>query len=224
MNYTVKKLFTNRSDGNIAFHVTNDKENVLQTHLLLSTKYGFQIENLKYMNQIHSNDVLSVNEKKLYTCDALITNKLYTPLMVMVADCIPILFFDNSEGVIAVAHAGRKGTYLNISSNVIEKMINNYNCNIKNIKVELGPSIQKCCYEVSPELANDTKKDFGNAVVNGKFVDLQLINIKQLMKKGILEENITSSSICTKCGDKNYFSYRKNPQCGRFAGLIWLTN
>jgi YfiH family protein len=224
MNYTVNKLFTTMSDGNVAFHVTDDRNSVIKNRKALSLKYNFDIKNLKYMDQVHSNEVSVVDENDLYRCDGLVTNKLNTPLMVMVADCIPILFFDKSKGVIGVAHAGRNGTYLDISSNIIFKMIKLYDCSAKNIEVELGPSIQKCCYEVSPELADIAKANFGEDVVNDRFVDLQLINKKQLLENGIMEEKIRISPICTKCGEKDYFSYRKDKNCGRFAGIIWLTS
>jgi YfiH family protein len=176
------------------------------------------------MNQVHYDEVKVVNENDLYECDGLVTNRVDTPLMVMVADCIPILFFDKSRGVIGVAHAGRNGTYLDIASNVVKKMIDEFGCGVENIEVELGASIQKCCYEVSNELAIIASKNFGEDVVDGRFVDLQLINKKQLIKSGILEENISISDICTKCSGKNYFSYRIDKNCGRFAGIIWLTS
>jgi YfiH family protein len=224
MNYTVNKLFTTMSDGNIAFHVTDDKRTILENRKKLAKKYSFDFHDLKYMDQVHSNEVKIVDKSELYKCDGLVTNKLDTPLMVMVADCIPILFFDKMLGVISVAHAGRNGTYLDISSNVINKMIEEFACDVKNIEVELGPSIQKCCYEVSPELANIAKVNFGEDVVNERMVDLQLINKKQLLRSGVLEQNITISSICTKCGNEDYFSYRKDKNCGRFSGLVWLTS
>ena len=114
----------------------------------LAKKYNFDIKKLQYMEQFHSNIVKIVNDINPNKCDALITNKTNTPLMVMVADCIPILFFDPIKKVIGVAHAGREGTFNNIIKNTIDKMIEAYNCEPKDIEVELGPSIQKCCYEV----------------------------------------------------------------------------
>lgn len=140
------------------------------------------------MEQIHSNIVKTISSTNPQKCDALVTNKPNTPLMVMVADCIPILFYDNVKRVIAVAHAGRVGTFENISSNTIDKMIQQYNCDVKNIEVELGPSIQKCCYEVSQELAKLTQESFGDKFVNGRNIDLQAINKKQLLNKGIIKK------------------------------------
>ncbi len=223
MKSTILKTFTTIDDQNIAYHVTNNHINVDNARVALAEKHHFDIKHLKYMDQIHSNLVSIVTKEiNLYKGDALVTNLSNTPLLVMVADCIPILFFDDIGGVIGVAHAGRNGTYQDIVSNVCKVMVEEFGSDINNIQVILGPSIQKCCYEVSNELANIAKINFGEDTVEGKFVDLQLINKKQLLENGIKEENITISPICTKCSNENYFSYRKDPLCGRFGGIIML--
>lgn len=217
------KQFTTKKDKNLAYHVGDIKQNVDRARIELAQKLNYDNNSLKYMDQVHGNDVKIVNEQQnLYTCDALITDKKETPLMVMVADCIPILFFDGEKGVIAAAHAGRNGVYLNIAANVIKKMKKDFNCHVENINIVLGPSIQKCCYEVSQELADIAVKNFGKEFESNRFIDLQGIVKKQLIEAGIDENNIEISNICTKCGSGDYFSYRADKSCGRFAGIIML--
>ena len=223
MKQNILKLFTTTTDNNLAYHVTTNNTQVHNARANLASKHNFDINKLKYMNQIHSNDVKIVsNNINLYECDALITNLKNTPLMVMVADCIPIIFYDETTSVIAVAHAGRNGTFMNISSNVINKMIKNFNCDVNNIKVELGASIQKCCYEVSTEMANIVEINFGVNFVKNRNINLQGINKLQLLNCGIKEQNISISNICTKCSNQPYYSYRNDSSCGRFAGIIML--
>ena len=216
-------IFTTVEDKNLAYHVSDDFSSVTLARKNLAKKYNFDINSLHYMDQIHSNIVKSISTTtNVQTCDALITDKKNTPLMVMVADCIPILFYDEIKMVIAVAHAGRIGTFENIASSTIKKMIKDYRCNPSHIKASLGPSIQKCCYEVSTKIAEAVRKDFGEGFVKGRFINLQGINKKQLLDCGIQEKNIEISSICTKCSNQPYFSYRKDASSGRFAGLIML--
>jgi len=209
-------------DGNIAYHVNDNPHNVTSNRKRLCSKHHLNFLNLKSMNQIHSNIVKIVTPSTLVydDCDGLITNLEDTPLMVMVADCIPILFFDEIKNIIGVAHAGRNGTYQNISGEMVHKMVQEFSCNPKNIQVVLGPSIQKCCYEVSLELSCIAQKSFGENFVNGRFVDLQAINKKQLLEAKIDERNINISVICTQCSHKNYYSYRNDTICGRFCGII----
>ena len=221
----VKYFFSDKTDGNLAYHVGDIKENVDKNRQKLALKYDYKNEDLCYMNQIHSANVVVVDEnspKYIDNCDALITKTKNLPLMVMVADCIPILMFDEVKGVIAAIHAGRNSTFLKISEATSKKMIEDFSCKTENIKVIMGPSIQKCCYEVNDELKNIVEKSFGKEFVIGNNIDLQGINKKLLENLGI--KNIEISSICTKCSNKPYFSYRKEKNTGRFAGIIMLSN
>ncbi|WP_419671460.1 peptidoglycan editing factor PgeF [Aliarcobacter butzleri] len=217
----VKYFFSDKTDGNLAYHVGDIKENVDKNRQKLALKYDYKNEDLCYMNQIHSANVVVVDEnspKYIDNCDALITKTKNLPLMVMVADCIPILMFDEVKGVIAAIHAGRNSTFLKISEITSKKMIEDFSCKTENIKVIMGPSIQKCCYEVNDELKNIVEKSFGKEFVIGNNIDLQGINKKLLENLGI--KNIEISSICTKCSNKPFFSYRKEKNTGRFAGVI----
>ena len=217
------KIFTTKKEGNLAYHVNDIKENVDQNRLELSQKLGFDIKKLKYMDQVHGSEVKIVNESdNLYECDAIVTNKKNTPLMVMVADCIPILFFDEVNEVIAAAHAGRNGVFLNITSKTIDTMKKEFGCEVENINIIAGPSIQKCCYEVSEELAQIAVKSFGKEFESNRYIDLQGILKQQLKDAGILKKNIDISTTCTRCGSEDYFSYRADKSCGRFAGIIML--
>ena len=188
MKNKILTIFTNIDDDNLAYHVAEDDHSVDLARDELAKKYKFDNSNLQFMEQIHSNIVKTVTpDTNVQTCDALITDQMNTPLMVMVADCIPILFYDHTKKVIGVAHAGRAGTFENISGNTISKMIENYTCNPEDIEVVLGPSIEKCCYEVSEELATQTATLFGEKYVHGRNIDLQGINKKQLLEAGVTD-------------------------------------
>ncbi|WP_122892962.1 peptidoglycan editing factor PgeF [Arcobacter peruensis] len=215
--------FTNTDDGNLAYHVGDIKENVDKNRNKLAKRLGYNSNDLVSMNQTHGNNVQIVNSstpKIIDDCDGLITNEKNLPLMVMVADCIPILLHDEKKGVIAALHAGRNSTFLKIVEVAINKMKKEFSCNAENIKAIMGPSIQQCCYEVSPELVNIVKTSFGKEFIKGRNIDLQGINKSILLKNGV--ENITISNICTKCTSKVHYSYRKNSKTGRFAGIIKL--
>jgi len=221
----IKYFFTTTEDKNIAFHVNDDINDVEKNRFKLSAKYGINVDNLRYMNQVHGCNIEVVTKKSKFCldeCDALITNEHNTPLMVMVADCIPILLNDEKKSVIAAVHAGRNGSFLSIAKKTVLKMCEVYNCKVEDITIVLGPSIQKCCYEVSAEMAKTVKNRFGEEYTNGRLIDLQGINQKQLLDLGILSENIDISHVCTKCSNENYYSYRLDKHCGRFSGVISL--
>ncbi len=219
----IKQIFTNKDDGNIAYHVTNNTQEVDFNRLALAQKYGFNASTMRYMEQTHGNNVHIVTQDSpllIEDCDALITNIPNITLMVMVADCIPILLSDEKKGVIAAIHAGRNSTFLKIAYKTASLMIEQFGCFPNDIKATLGPSIGACCYEVSPELATIVKESFGEKFVKGRNIDLQSINSMLLNELGIT--NISQSPICTKCSGAHYYSYRLDKECGRFAGLITL--
>ena len=152
MENRVFYTFTDENDGNLAFHVEDNEINVIKNRKNLALKLGYNYEDLVYMNQIHSANIIVVDEnspKLVDNCDSIITRSKNLPLMVMVADCIPILMFDDKKGIIAAIHAGRNSTFLEISKKTAEVFIEKFSSNPEDINAVFGSSIQKCCYEVS---------------------------------------------------------------------------
>lgn len=225
----ITHAFTTIKSGNLAFHVGDNKADVIANHKRLADKLGYDKNSLVHMKQIHSDIVHIVTEEKFFTpptCDALITDKKNTPLMVMVADCSPMLFYDDKKKVIAVAHAGRQGAFKNIVKNVIDCFADKFKSDVKNIHVSVGASIGVCCYEVGAEIYEETKKlglEYAMQQRDGSFyLDVGAILKTQLLTCGINKENMEFSNECTCCNKNKYFSYRAQKETGRFAGVIFL--
>ncbi len=235
-----EKLFcevTNRYGGkskkpydslNLALHVGDDPLTVIQNRTILSKEYNFIAENLIYMEQTHSDNIQIIEHcglNKIKNCDAIITNKPNIPLMVMVADCIPIMMYDPIQNVIAAVHAGRNGTFKKIATKTLLKMQEHYNTNFQDVLIGFGTSIHSCCYEVGEDLVDITIKNFGEKYIQTKdkkrYLNLQTLNYDQLTQIGVKSKNIEISPICSCC-NKDYFSYRREGTTGRFCGLIKL--
>jgi len=222
--------FTTKNSGNLAFHVGDDKIKVIQNHEELAKELGYSMESLVHMKQLHKTEVQVINDShNFYTpprCDALITNKRNTPLMVMVADCSPILFYDAKKEVIAVAHAGRAGAFGNIISSTLKSFRQNFNSKPEDIFVSVGVSIKSCCYKVGEEIVEEAKElNLEYAIIKGDnsyFLDISAILKKQLKNENIPQNNIEFSDECNCCNDDKYFSYRAQKNTGRFAGIINL--
>jgi YfiH family protein len=220
--------FTNKKSGNLAFHVGDDPLHVEHNHQKLANKLNYDKRTLVHMKQIHSDIVHIVDDNDNFenppTCDALITNKTNTPLMVMVADCSAILFYNDKTKTIALAHAGRQGAFKNIVKNVIGSFKNDFNSQASSIDVAIGASIGVCCYEVGLEIYNEAKElGFLYAVEirdDKYYLDIRKILKKQLLDLGV--KNIEISDECNCCRSDKYFSYRKEAKTGRFGGVIEL--
>ncbi len=211
---------------NLALHVGDDPIDVLKNRLILSKESNFYIDNLIYMEQTHSSNIQVIKDSSINcikNCDGLITNVKNIPLMVMVADCIPILIFDPLKSVIAVVHAGRNGTFKEIAKETILRMVSEFDSKPKDILVYFGPSIGSCCYEVGKEIVDIVKKSFKMDYIKIRdkkfYLDVASLNIDQLLNIGVKRDHIEISSICTCCS-MDYFSYRRDGSTGRFAGIL----
>ena len=227
----ITHTFSTRVDGNLAFHVNDSTKNVILNHKKLAKELNYNLDSLIHMKQIHSNIVKIVDDKDSFInppiCDAVITDKKNTPLMVMVADCAPILFYDSGKKVIAVAHAGRTGAFSNIIKNVLNSFVNNFHSDTKDIIVTIGANIKKCCYEVGEEIFIETQilglEQHIQKRENSFFLNISTILNKQLLESGILEQNIEFIQECSSCNNDKYFSYRVEKETGRFCGIIYMS-
>ncbi|MFA5575976.1 MAG: peptidoglycan editing factor PgeF [Tissierellaceae bacterium] len=170
--------------------------------------------------QVHGTDVLVIRgqnnlEIKDLELDGLITDVKGIALCTYHADCVPIYFYDKVKKVIGMAHAGWKGTLNNIASEMINSMVKNFNSNLTDIFVALGPSIGPCCYEIGEDLHSLFKESYVNnpniIVRKGEkiYLDLWEANIINLIASGIKKENIYLSDYCTACNTDTLYSYRR---------------
>ncbi len=111
-------------------------------------------ESLCTVQQIHSPTALIVEtpweHKNAPEADALVTRKSGIVLGILTADCLPILFADGRNGVIAAAHAGWKGAVGGVIENTINKM-EEIGAQRENIAASIGPAIAQSSYEVGAE-------------------------------------------------------------------------
>lgn len=229
----VLAFFTDRYGGvskgvyeslNVSSNVGNNIRNIVQNRQIIADDNGFLLENLVCMKQVHSNHIKIIqnsfiNEIKEY--DGLITAKRKIPLMTMAADCAPVLLYDRAKKVVTALHSGRVGTKKEIVKSAIGLFLREFDSNVEDIVVAIGPSIGVCCYEVGKEIADEIDKKYIKIKDNSYYLDIKSMLYDQLLSMGLNEENIKISTTCTCC-NKKYFSYRRDGKCGRFCGIIML--
>ncbi|MDQ1298134.1 MAG: purine-nucleoside/S-methyl-5-thioadenosine phosphorylase / adenosine deaminase [Campylobacterota bacterium] len=232
--------FTTREGGvsqspygtlNLAFHVGDTEEDVVENHRLLGEKLNYNPRRLIHMRQIHSDIVTVVSSTMNFEsppqCDALITNRVNVPLMVMSADCTPVLIYDPKNHAIGAVHAGRAGALKSIVPKTLHAMEKHFGTSPEEVLITLGPSIHGCCYEINETIADDVKeKGYENALLHQKekvYLDVNTILYLQLRAMRVSSRCIESASHCTSCHNGDYFSYRADHQrTGRIAGVIVL--
>jgi len=227
--------FSTRKFGNLKLEKEKTSFKITHNLKLFTDKLNIPIDNLVIMDQVHSNSVEFVNKKYIgkyiKKTDALITNGKNIFLGVNTADCVPIFFVEKDKKIVAIAHAGWKGTQKNIVTNVIKKMVKE-KADINKIIIGIGPCIGKCCYRVPEKRFNLIKSKFkaifGNIKNNSSYcLDLGAINVKILTKLGIKSKNIDAPFICTSCNNNLFFSYRKknnDVNYGEMLGVIGINS
>ncbi|EKE02916.1 MAG: hypothetical protein ACD_20C00316G0014 [uncultured bacterium] len=151
-------------------------------------------------------------------------------LMMLFADCTPIIIYAPKERVVGVIHAGWRGTARGIVKKAINILTSEFNTDVEGIKVAIGPTIGQCCYpvssEVALELANSISENHSSifkseAGIDKVQVDLKKLNAQQLIESGII--NIDTLDDCTSCKNSLFYSYRKdNGKTGRHSAIASL--
>lgn len=214
----VLSFISTRKAGNLSFYTGDNRQRILRNRKLLAGALKIDPEQLISADQVHGNMVKMVGRKKasLKHVDAMVTNVPGRCLMITVADCVPLLFYDPRKKVIGAAHAGWRGTALNIAQKTVKSMLG-FGSRPKDIKIGIGPAIGKCCYEVGPEVAAKFGKKYRI------HLDLQAENRQQLLNTGIPAGNIRIYKACTRCNSDSFFSARASlGSTGRFAAGIML--
>jgi polyphenol oxidase len=192
---------------------------------LNSIKEEFKLSNIVYLKQVHSNKVYKYEKDNYiseYEGDAIITIEEYVAIGVFTADCVPIIIINEDKRVIAAIHSGWRGTFDSIVKNTLGNMKENFDIEIKNTKVFIGPHIRQCCYEVSEELKEkflDKTKINEKKLFKDRNLSLEECILKDIKDMGVAENNIYSLDLCTHCeSDLKLFSYRKS--VGTYGRLI----
>lgn len=218
---------------NLGGSVGDDLGRVRENRQRVFDVLGLSIRNIYDVWQVHSADIVCVNEPKgpdqpHQKADAILTNQKGVHLFMRFADCVPILVYDKVKGVIGIIHAGWQGTIAGIAQKVIEKMVVEYGSKPKDIWAGIGPSIGVHHYPVGEEVwfrAQATIPDVAKMVfekVQGEYrFDLWLANQIILEKMGV--RDIEVSGICTACNLEDWYSHRaERGNTGRFGVVISL--
>jgi len=111
-------------DFSMALHTGENEKEIIENRKIMAS-FLKSDKNLHFIvaNQTHSDNIKIISKKKtkgwnsledaVEDCDALITNEKDIVLTILTADCVPVLLYDEEKKVVAVIHAGWKGTKAN---------------------------------------------------------------------------------------------------------------
>lgn len=211
---------------NLALHVNDRAEDVVQNRSLLCKKLSLPESKFCWLNQVHGVEVVEAANAlgKATDADGSFTSESGVACLVMTADCLPVLLCDQSGTRVAAVHAGWRG----LADGVIEEAIKHFD-KPENVMAWLGPAISQTHFEVGQEVLeafiskNSEMKDaFIPSNNPGKYrADLYSLARVALSTLGV--EQIYGGDLCTYADSKRFYSYRRDGvQSGRMASLIYL--
>lgn len=212
---------------NLGDHVGEDPDLVAENRRLAAVAFGAQPDRVHYMTQVHGAEVEVVDgpvvgRPRQPEVDALITAVPGEVLVVMVADCTPVLLADPAAGVVGAVHAGRPGMAEGVVPAAIEAMAK-LGADPARMVAFTGPSVCGSCYEVPEEMraavAGAVPESWAVTRQGTPAVDVPGGVWAQLRAAGISQG--VRSPICAM-ESADHYSYRREGVTGRFAGFIGI--
>lgn len=158
--------------------------------------------------------------------DALLTRVPGRMLVVESADCVPIVLVAPKEGLVAVIHAGWRGTADRVVDVVLDRFTA-HGASPADLHVFFGPAISRDRYEVGPEVVQALETAYRAANVPAEatrpgegdktFVDLAAFHRALLRQRGVPADRISENGPCTASTPELFPSYRRD---GKGAGRI----
>ncbi|WP_090010009.1 peptidoglycan editing factor PgeF [Lentzea albidocapillata] len=230
----IRRVVTTRAGGvskapyesfNLGDHVGDDVRAVEANRERLAAGVGLSVDRLVWMEQVHGRTVATVDGPQgepLEATDAVVTKRAGLGLVVLTADCVPVLLGDQEAGVVGAVHAGRVGARVGVVVEALKAMMV-LGAELERIEVLLGPSVCGECYEVPAEMQKDVEKHLpGSASKSRKgtpALDLRAGLWNQLAGAGVGKIGVDPR--CT-FEEKDLFSHRRQAPTGRLASVVWI--
>ena len=230
------------ADGNVSYSGGRDRDDAWAMRRRWLEPLGLDPEAIVTTGQVHGKTVLPVGASDrgrgaqpgstiLGLADATMTDTAGPVLFSLHADCLPILLADPVRRVIAVTHAGWRGTVADIAGETVRAMADRYGSRPVDLLAFLGPAISGEHYEVGPEVVTEWQAvpDADPAAYwpgrddRWQF-DTVAANASRLVVAGVRPASIERSGICSWRSADNWFSHRaQGPATGRFGAFISIT-
>ncbi|MFA4992794.1 MAG: peptidoglycan editing factor PgeF [Candidatus Omnitrophota bacterium] len=228
----VVSAFSMRQDGNMSLSYGDTRQSLGNRKKFLSA-IGVDYRDLICARQVHGKNVVYVTEtdkgsgaldydSSVDQADGFLTDKRNLPIAILTADCLSVFIYDPATPAAGILHAGWRSTEKNICGQAINLMREKFGSKPDELVVGFGPSIRACCCKVE----NDFKSNFPFGLISredGLFLDIALINTRQLLDCGVKEGNIFDPELCTFSQYKDFFSFRKEAEsAGRMISVIMI--
>lgn len=207
---------------NLGAHVGDDAEAVARNRRLLREACGLPAEPV-WLGQVHGTRVVDAGlVSATAEADGAVTDRFGVVCAVLTADCLPVVLVARDGSRVAVAHAGWRG----LADGILEAAIAAMDRPAADLSAWLGPAISQRAFEVGHEVRERFVGDDAGAASffaandRGRWqADLYGLARLRLARRGVAA--IGGGGRCTFTEADDFFSYRRDGQCGRMATFVF---
>lgn len=211
------------NSNNLGLGIGDNDQHVLQNRQQLVEHLHLPGEP-QWLRQTHSTHCVLVEEESNREADAAISRSSTHPLVILTADCLPIVLCNKQGTEIAAIHAGWRGLVNGIVENTLAKM----HSQASELLAWIGPAICQQCYEVGDEVYQTFTSKYPESkvaftAVNAKW-RANLPKIAEMVLNLHRVNAVYQSELCTFESESELYSYRRTSQTGRIGTLIWIND
>ena len=227
------------SSLDLAARTGDDPASVDENRTRLLAALGLDSAQLVTAEQVHGDHVAIVTADDagrgastaggpapLPATDAMITSEPGVPLLMMFADCVPIVLVARGPvRSVAVVHAGWRGTLGSLPGAAAHALAAHTGCPEDELDAYVGPHIGPCHYEVGADLAEAFEARFAlvshsvSIAAAASRVDLGAAVSHALTSAGLRPQRIAKLGMCTAEHLALFYSYRAEGRTGRHGAL-----
>ncbi len=189
------------------------------------------------VNQVHGNEILIIDQPnpdvshfQRVDSDAIITNQRNILIGILVADCYPVVLYDQKKHVAGVVHLGWRGMAAGLLGRTVKAMCELFSCQAEDLCAAIGPGIAAHSYEVDRPVRDAFRQgtdQWGRITTEVSLghwqLDLQQSCLLQLDEAGISRTSVDIVKECSCCHKESFFSYRRDKgRTGRQMGFALL--
>lgn len=223
---------------NFGFKSEDDRNRIIENRRLFAEHCGVQPTKVICPQLVHGKKVLAVDSSMLdnrfldpevepIKADGLVTNEPDLGLFFTYADCVPLLYLDPYQKVIAAIHAGWRGVAENIASEGIRVMVESFGSEPSHIQVLIGPHAGPYDYEVDEEVIQTLASHSGawfdllkESRPGHAFFNMERVLRWQLTQASVDSTFIESAKLSTIERHDLFYSHRRGQTPGKMNGVM----
>jgi len=206
---------------NLGILTEDRRDDVIENRTRLAGALGIDGDHVAMARQVHGSRIVvheSVEVEPHYLspgdpppdADGHITAIPELPLLVLVADCLPVAL--KGPGGLAMLHCGWRG--------LAGPMIEDASERLGATHAAVGPGIGPCCFEVGEEVLEEFG-ELAEGLRSDRKLDLWRLAERKLERAGVA--GVEVAEVCTFCDETRFFSHRRDDgRTGRQSGIAWI--